>query len=682
MKLTVNLYMKDENDVLQRLDLFGDESISLTSTIQNVKDISKVFTDFTQSFSVPASKRNNKLFKHYYNGSFINGFDGRKKRDGLLQINNIDFKKGRIAIEEVEMKNNNPYAYKIFFYGETVSLKDVIGDDQLDSLDWLSNFDTSYAYSDVYGYMSNGRDVTVGGTTYTDAIITPLISAEDRFIYDSAINTQFGNLYDDDDSAGGVYTNLKYAIRLWVILKAIEEKYPEIQFSTDFLSTSTTNFYSLYMWMHRERGKFNVASDTKTTLNQLGSGTNLNGFYVYSNYFVVNDLFSYGAREYLVDLNIDVDSSSFVFDILVEKNGQAFASFTGLTGATSYNESFSIYENAEYRIKIKHELQIDVESTSDMYVRRIDDEGLTDAALFGFQATQTLTTSPNFAILENIPNMKIIDFLTSIFKMFNLVAYYNGSTIVVKTLDSYYSAGGSYNITQFVEMESFSVKPYNLYKDIKFEYSGLKSLLADKHLDLFNDSWGTETYALSDKYDGDTYILSVPFEHMKYERLYDVNGGSSTSVMWGWAVDKLNNDGSASPYVGQPLVFYPILNSGTDIRITNGATTVTRTSYYVPSNSISLTDSQTIHFSDEYNEYAVDQVFADSLFSTYYSNYISSVFDYRMRIKTVTAYLPVSLITKIALNDTLIIEDDAYRINSMNYDLTTGKVSIELKSKL
>jgi hypothetical protein len=682
MKLTVNLYMKDENDVLQRLDLFGDESISLTSTIQNVKDISKVFTDFSQSFSVPASKRNNKLFKHYYNGYFTNGFDGRKKRDGLLQINNIDFRKGRIAIEEVEMKNNNPYAYKIVFYGETVSLKDVIGDDQLDSLDWLSNFDTSYAYSDVYGYMSNGRDVTVGATTYTDAIITPLISAEDRWIYDSAVNTQFGNLYDDDDSEGGLYTNLKYAIRLWVIFKAIEQKYPEIQFSTDFLSTSTSNFYSLYMWLHRERGKFNVASDTITTLNQLGSGTNLGGFYVYSNYFMVGDLFSYSAREYLVDLTIDVDSSSLVFDILIEKNGQAFASFTGLTGSTSYTEVFSILDNAEYRIKIKHELQIDVESTSNMYVQRIDDEGLTSTNTFTFQATQTLTTSPVFSILQNIPNMKIIDFLTSIFKMFNLVAYYSGDTIIVKTLDSYYSAGSSYNITQFVDMNTFSVKPYNLYKDITFEYSGLKTLLAEKHLELFNDSWGTEKYAISDKYDGETYTLSVPFEHMKYERLYDVNGGSQTSIMWGWSVDKLNNDGSASPYVGQPLVFYPILNSGTDIRITNGSSLVTRSSYYVPSNSISLTDSQTIHFSDEYNEYAVDQVFSSSLFSTYYSNYISSVFDYRMRIKTVTAYLPVSLITKIALNDTLIIEDDAYRINSMNYDLTTGKVSIELKSKL
>ena len=39
----------------QRLDLFEDEQISLTQTIQDIRDIEKVFTDFSKSFSLPAS---------------------------------------------------------------------------------------------------------------------------------------------------------------------------------------------------------------------------------------------------------------------------------------------------------------------------------------------------------------------------------------------------------------------------------------------------------------------------------------------------------------------------------------------------------------------------------------------------------------------------------------------------
>ena len=46
----------------QRVELFKDESVTITDSIQNVKDIGKVFTAFSKSFSVPASKANNKTF--------------------------------------------------------------------------------------------------------------------------------------------------------------------------------------------------------------------------------------------------------------------------------------------------------------------------------------------------------------------------------------------------------------------------------------------------------------------------------------------------------------------------------------------------------------------------------------------------------------------------------------------
>ena len=37
----------------QRIDMFKDESVSITQTIKNVKDISKIFTEFTKKFTLP-----------------------------------------------------------------------------------------------------------------------------------------------------------------------------------------------------------------------------------------------------------------------------------------------------------------------------------------------------------------------------------------------------------------------------------------------------------------------------------------------------------------------------------------------------------------------------------------------------------------------------------------------------
>ena len=60
--------------------------VSLTQTIQNVKDIAKVFTEFTQTFAVPASRVNNKIFQHYYNFDIDFGFDARNKARCKIRV--------------------------------------------------------------------------------------------------------------------------------------------------------------------------------------------------------------------------------------------------------------------------------------------------------------------------------------------------------------------------------------------------------------------------------------------------------------------------------------------------------------------------------------------------------------------------------------------------------------------
>jgi len=60
-----------------RLDMFNDESVTITDSIKNTKDISKVFTPFSQQFNVPASKHNSKLFRHYEDNDVVNSFDAR-----------------------------------------------------------------------------------------------------------------------------------------------------------------------------------------------------------------------------------------------------------------------------------------------------------------------------------------------------------------------------------------------------------------------------------------------------------------------------------------------------------------------------------------------------------------------------------------------------------------------------
>ena len=63
----VVLYIKDNSGNYQLTEMFKDETITITSKLQDVRDISKVFTDFSQPFTIPASKENNKILQHWYN---------------------------------------------------------------------------------------------------------------------------------------------------------------------------------------------------------------------------------------------------------------------------------------------------------------------------------------------------------------------------------------------------------------------------------------------------------------------------------------------------------------------------------------------------------------------------------------------------------------------------------------
>ena len=142
----------------QRLDLFKDETISITSSIQNISDISKVYTDFSQSFTVPASKNNNQIFSHYYNNDITGGFLAKNRVAASIEINHVPFRIGKIQLEGSEIKNNEADNYKITFYGDVVTLKDSFGTSKLADLN-LEGLQLDVTYSNILSNLSDTSDL-------------------------------------------------------------------------------------------------------------------------------------------------------------------------------------------------------------------------------------------------------------------------------------------------------------------------------------------------------------------------------------------------------------------------------------------------------------------------------------------------------------------------------------------
>ena len=67
-----------------------------------------------------------------------------------------------------------------------------------------------------------------------------------------------------------------------------------------------------------------------------------------------------------------------------------------------------------------------------------------------------------------------------------------------------------------------------------------------------------------------------------------------------------------------------------------------------------------------------------NLFSEYYRNYISDVFDSKNRLSRFTAYLPAKILLNLSLADRLEINQKSYKINSISTDMENGKSELEL----
>ena len=702
----------------ERVDLFKDETVSLTQTIQNVKDIAKVFTEFTQTFAVPASKENNIIFQHYYNFDIDFGFDARNKADARLELNDLPFKNGKIKLNSVDLKNNVAHTYHITFFGNTVNLKDVLGDDLLSSLGALDD------NSQVYDY-ANIRDTIQGFPTGNNNIVVPLITHTNRLIYNSGSHTTFdpeattNNIYPHtgtQNQNGVDWKQFKYALRIQTIISAIETKYTiangygsDIVFSDDFFNDTTNEeFDDLFLWLHRKKGNvetpsFGDASWTRVT--ELGTETTTGDYDVMTpianvsnGEFTINSSFGdYGNYDFDLLFNPTAGTSLLPYDVrITETNTGTVTIENGIVGLYNFYQNQDL-DDGTYTIDIRSEQLVSfaaggIKWTADVEERDEDNVTLDGTVSFSNAATFSTSAVFEFNITQQIPKIKIIDFLSGMFKMFNLTAFVNDlGIIVVRTLDSYYASGSQtpINIDKYLDTKTSKVNVALPFKEINFSYKGLGTLLAKQFEQIFNSGWGSISYKLDNRiYDAPTenYKVELPFEHMQYERLYDINPsgtGASTTFQYGYFVDD-----NFEPYYGEPLLFYPILNNGTSIRIRDEETTdeddITR--YFIPSNSLALdcaTSKVNIHFQNEINEYTAREAgdptcFTDTLFETKYKTYIKDVFNEKRRLIKVTAFLPMKVYYNLQLNDLIELGQDNYKINSLTTDLTTGKTEFEL----
>ena len=689
----IQLFIKDTDGDLERIDMFDDESVEITQTIRNVKDVGKVFTTFTKQFTVPASKRNNKLFRHYYNYDVQNGFDARIRKFARIELNSLPFKDGRLRMDGVDMKNNKAFAYRVTFFGSIVELKDILGEDKLTDLTAL-DIEMPFTPDEIYANLKTLNANDADGTTVT-GVTLPLITSSQRLYYNSGVESeQSGNLYAGGSAAQGIkFNDLKYAVKLSKVIDAIETQYTtsngylgDIEFtSNSFFKTSTTDFSKLYVWCHRKKGRTELAPQTPVSYDFTTGDHVANGVYT------ITPDSGYEVRQIDIESTVTSGDELAQYSILLYVNDSLHERFDNLTGTA--NSSVELRDSFNTDDEVSIEIQgygtdvtfISIEMTVG-YWEELQDESYNyyeDVVSGGTNFTvSAASTGYSFNIQEQMPEITIIDFLSSVFKMFNLVAYVNDfGKIEVETLDDYYSTT-EHNISKYVDISTSTVDSALPYKEIQFKYTDTKSILAEQHYqDISNIEWGGIEFNNSETLDGSIYKVLPNFHHAKYEKLLDdFDLTTDTGVMYGYFVDDNEDE-----YVGKPLIMYvKAINPSVDVKLLSGtqnATIATTDTINMPSNledpEAGASNLKNIHFDSEKSEYTGIEA-TGSLFERYYKEYITNVFNPRSRLTKVKSVLPIGQIIKIKLSDIVVLGTRKYRINSMKSNLKDGRTDFEL----
>ena len=685
----VNLFINGE-----LLDQYKDESVDIVSSVLDVSDITKNTGDYSKSFTIPASKNNNRIFKHWYNASIDNGFDARSKVEGSIDIDGVPFKLGTFRLNKCNIVKGRLESYTINFFGNLPNIKDTIGEDMLSDLSFPA-LDHDWTSTSVIAGL---RGALFGGDlAYT-------LMANKRYFYNSntaapdvnATTINIANGANPANATGVLWSDLRPSVKILKIIEAIEARYNAatyenpIIFSRDFFGT--TEFKEQFLWLKADDevaigGGEAIVDFTSGDGTYINLGTNIGTFTTIQsgisrqNFTISNIITPASGYENVpytfIVRDADTGEDVYAWDSEQWANGDGVISIgTSLfspSGTTTFNFEWYVKSNAK------------IEFTSTIGVRKFIN-GVSEPTNI---TTGSQTLVNKVIIGDEMPELKIVDFLKGIFNMYKLVAIpKTDGSIYINSLDSYYSQGKRYDATKYIDFAKFDVDRGELLKRISFEFEEPSTILNMEFKKRAADGQGYgaslvnvyESLTPKKLIDGDTLEVKLPFEQIYFEKLTDQNTAvtdANTNIQTGVILDDNLNQ------VVPKAVLHYVTNqdiTATPIRFVNdlGVDVILNQNLLSPIHHFGVNNPMYSNVFEAEASNFTGEALVNNLYSIHYKDYVTAIFELKRRTFKYVANLPIQIVTRLDLNDVIAINGIDYRINKYSYNLLNGLTKLEL----
>lgn len=649
-------------------DLFKDETISLTRQLKDLQNLNSVYTDFTQSFQIPASGNNNQIFQNFFDENVLLG--SWNQNDGLpsqILIHGLPVFEGVVELMEVNFNNGLPSTYTINFYGKGKQTAISWGETTMRQVDWSS------------------YDHTIDNATVQSSWLGGLLSGDvvwDLKDYGYGFTYSEGNISNNIRKANTLdFYDLRPSIKMKAVLQTLFD-YIGITLTGSLLDRP--EFATLFITPMDKAGPMVDPFDAQygnVEANNLAPSTlnpsplwlaDWSTFPLGSN-AVLNPSGAWNTATYTYTIPRTGDYTfTFVINSVSIPNSQISIKWVVNGKATSYSRSnqSSVWVNDtqvltltrlskgdQVQLLYKVDLSVDITGT--------------------FRCIKSpYSLNPMVTMADAFPNTKVVDFVNSFLLMTNSVLVPVSDTeIEIHNMQDWYDLGTSKEWTQYIDFKTITHKKVPIPKNITMKHQGAESQSHKYFVSQFERPFGDLEFSPLVDFTSDSLDIETIFTVFPPTIIYEVDNRGvyrrDTELQWMGCFD---SDVKATQH--DYILFHfqpPAPNSYFYLGSTWLMTSPTSSVF-----SGSTASSYSCAFGIE-GSLSGDTP-TNTLYFLYWNKYISRLFSTRSRIIVVNINLPVGEWLNMKLNDTIAISGNYYKIQSIQYDINREYGSIELLS--
>jgi hypothetical protein len=709
-------------------DLYEDEDIPLSLSIDDFKNVAEKTQSYSKDFNLPATKRNNRIFTQIFeitnsvesNGDSFNPYI--QTQCVLKQDGNIIFK-GYLKLIDIVNKDGE-ISYNVNLYTESIVLVDVLKNKKFLDLDF-SELEHEYNKTNIVNSWYDSTGITLSN---------PLDITS--FAYDAGLGVNNTTVlkYPFVDWTGDLTVNisnmpvlnkLEDAFRPFINCKYILNKIFDdagFTYTSTFLDSHT--FSNLFMDFNWGAGNAPVDLGSNSEVGIYINNTHHYAGTSYTNLKLNRNALGFVGWGTSVDYNDSTDiitsvnnNSTYIisysYDIVVnaafphnqystrwlitrndgtteEKDLIPLTSSTG--GTVTYSGNLTITLD----LGETAQAQFLASSTNSVYQKYDTIFSPPQINFSTVTVTKSVDAITDSTLLNNLRgDLAQWDFLKSIINMFNLIIRQdesNPTNLLIETYDTVFNQIGSgltlsdrnitHDWTDKVDASEIKLTPLNLVKETIFDYAEDETdYITNLYKNTFSSPYGGKVFTARGNtiFEGSEKIEAIAFAATVVKPLFDYLPQFLTPAIFS------KESGTFESFDNLPRILYKTsaspftMTDGTTYKIPaqNGvAATAAETRFLQFSHTTELPPTSTsLNFNFGSNQLiGIAGNTLNSLYQENWSTYFDELYNFDTKSMTVKVNLNAADIAQFDFNDKVMIMNRSYRVNRIDYkpnDLST-----------